>query len=119
MVCHLCSNGSSVLFRCPTPRRRACRQYGCSLRRPTCRVVHFRHLRGLPVLVHGVSRRAWGLRLRRTDRELALTFPIVLPSALSTASASRLFFFEARYPARLCPCLRFDDRLTADTAKLG
>src|SRR5882762_10960797 len=31
-----------------------------------------RHLRGLPVLVHEVSRRVWGLRLRRTDRELAL-----------------------------------------------
>ena len=29
------------------------------------RMLRFRHLRGLPVLVHGVSRRAWGLRLRR------------------------------------------------------
>src|SRR5437762_13550411 len=118
MVCHLCSNGSSVLFRCPTPRRRACRQYGCSLRRPTCCVVHFRHLRGLPVLVHGVSKRAWGLRLRRTDVELACAFPAVLPSALSTASASRSFFFEARYPARLCPCLRFAGHLAAYSAKL-
>jgi hypothetical protein len=28
-----------------------------------------------------VSRRAWGLRLRRTERELALTLPFMLPSA--------------------------------------
>ncbi len=40
-----------------------------------------RRLRGLPVLVHGVSRRAWGLRLRRTGPELALSFLTMLPSA--------------------------------------
>src|ERR1700675_1830285 len=113
MVSHLCSSDSSVLPRCPTPQWRALGSYRQSLFPPACRVVHFRRLRGLPVLVHGVSRRAWGLRLRRTHGELALAFPAVLPSALSTASASRLFFFEPRYPARLCPCLRFDIRLTA------
>ena len=32
-----------------------------------------RYLRGLPVLVQKVSRRVWGLRLRRTAQELALT----------------------------------------------
>jgi hypothetical protein len=35
-------------------------------RRPVAK-IRLRHLRGLPVLVHGVSRRAWGLRLRRAD----------------------------------------------------
>src|ERR1017187_8527207 len=40
-----------------------------------------RHLRGLPVLVHEVSRRVWGLRLRRTEPELALSFRLMLPSA--------------------------------------
>src|SRR6266849_9223244 len=40
-----------------------------------------RHPRGLPVLVHEVSRRDLGLRLRRTERELALTPPFILPSA--------------------------------------
>ena len=35
-------------------------------------LVGSRHLRGLPVLVHGVSRRAWGLRLRRAAQQLAL-----------------------------------------------
>jgi putative transposase len=49
--------------------------------------VRFRHLRGLPVLVHGISRRAWGLPLRRADQQLALTLLVVLPSATWTASA--------------------------------
>src|SRR5213080_4504761 len=40
-----------------------------------------RHLRGLPVLVHEVSRRVWGLRLRRTEQELALSPLSMLPSA--------------------------------------
>jgi hypothetical protein len=31
--------------------------------------------------VHEVSRRVWGLRLRRTERELALSSPFMLPSA--------------------------------------
>jgi hypothetical protein len=80
---------------------------------------HFRHLRGLPVLVHGVSRRAWGLRLRRTGPKLAISLLTMLPSALTTASASQLQFFEARYPARLCPCLRFAMHLAMPGAKLG
>src|SRR5438309_9779014 len=40
-----------------------------------------RCLRGLPVLVHEVSRRVWGLRLRRTEQELALSSLSMLPSA--------------------------------------
>src|SRR5947207_1801969 len=40
-----------------------------------------RHLRGLPVLVHEVSRRVWGLRLRRTEHGLALSPLSMLPSA--------------------------------------
>ena len=35
---------------------------------------------GLPVLVHEVSRRAWGLRLRRTEQELALALLFMLPT---------------------------------------
>src|SRR5713101_7981386 len=56
-------------------------------RRPISSFRFIRHLRGLPVLVHGVSRRAWGLRLRRADQQLALTLPVVWPSAWVTASA--------------------------------
>jgi hypothetical protein len=44
-------------------------------------VIDRRCLRGLPVLVHEVSRRAWGLRLRRTEQELALALLFMLPSA--------------------------------------
>src|SRR5580700_125806 len=55
-------------------------------RRPVAK-IRFRHLRGLPVLVHGVSRRAWSLRLRRADQQLALALLVVLPSAVVTASA--------------------------------
>jgi hypothetical protein len=40
----------------------------------------YRHLRGLPVLVHEVSGRAWGLRLRGVGRGLAIPpFPYCLP----------------------------------------
>src|ERR1051325_3981451 len=55
-------------------------------RRPVAN-VRFRRLRGLPVLVHGVSRRAWGLRLRRADQHLALSLLVVWPSAVGTTSA--------------------------------
>src|SRR3954447_24861125 len=37
MVSHLCSNDSSVLCRCPTPRRRARGPYGYCLHPPACR----------------------------------------------------------------------------------
>src|ERR1700721_3083796 len=38
-------------------------------------VLPSRSLRGLPVLVHEASRRVWGLRLRRTDKGLAIYRP--------------------------------------------
>src|SRR5258707_5850157 len=38
-------------------------------------LVGSRRLRGLPVLVHEASRRVWGLRLRRTDKGLAISSP--------------------------------------------
>src|SRR6202162_1482783 len=44
-------------------------------------LVGSRRLRGLPVLVHEASRRVWGLRLRRTDQELALALLLILPTA--------------------------------------
>jgi hypothetical protein len=54
-------------------------------RRPVA-ILPFRHLRGLPVLVHGMFRRAWGLRLRRVAQQLALSLLFVWPSAQITAS---------------------------------
>jgi hypothetical protein len=78
----LCSNDSSVLYRGVTPRRRARGPCGLSLLPPSCgsvgatgvsEVSRFSCMKFLDV--------PWGLRPRRTDRELALTFPSVLPSA--------------------------------------
>src|SRR5258708_15050205 len=53
-------------------------------RRPAA-FLSSRRLRGLPVLVHEASRRVWGLRLRRTEPELALAPRFILPSAESKA----------------------------------
>src|SRR5262245_35285943 len=51
-------------------------------------------------------------RLRRASQKLACRFwPCCLPLQM-TASAPRLQLFEARYPARLCPCLRFTEHFT-------
>jgi hypothetical protein len=76
-------------------------------------------LGGLPLLVQEVSRRVWGLRLRRTGHGLALSPKVMLPSAGLRASASRLDIFGAQYPAHLFPCLRFTAHLAAHSAKLG
>jgi hypothetical protein len=60
-----------------------------------------RCLRGLPVLVHEVSRRVWGLRLRRTKQELALSRLFTLPSAHYKGVGVRIVVYEAEYPPRL------------------
>ena len=78
----LCSNDSSVLCRGVTPRRRARGPCGLSLLPPSCgsvastgvtEVSRFSCMKFLDV--------PWGLRLRRTDQELALSLPFMLPSA--------------------------------------
>jgi len=69
--------------------------------------------------VHEVSRRVWGLRLRRTEQELALSRLFMLPSAIARASASGLHLFEAGSPPHLFPCLRFAAHLAMPGAKLG
>ena len=60
----------------------------------------------------------WGLRLRRTEPELALSLPFMLPAAITRASASRLHLFGAQYPPHLFPCLRFAVHLAMPSAKL-
>src|SRR3984957_15375684 len=74
---------------------------------------------GLPVLVHEVSQRARGLRLRGTRRRLAISPPPVLPSSFVTESACPIEIFEAQYPAQRCHCLRFTYRLATARAKLA
>jgi len=61
----------------------------------------------------------WGLRLRQTERELALSLPLMLPAAITRASASGLHLFGAQYPPHLFPCLRFVVHLAMPNAKLG
>ena len=80
-VARLCSSPSSVLCGRPTPHQRACRTSAHALLRPARRMIAGGHRWGLPVLVHGVSRRARGLGLRRVHGRLALALTAVLPSA--------------------------------------
>src|SRR5258708_38806372 len=58
------------------------------------------------------------LGLRRVWRELALSFPSVLPSRCKHTVGTRIAFFEAQFPARRCLCLCFTRRLTAPSARL-
>src|SRR5437667_7433617 len=78
-----------------------------------------KHLRGLPVLVHEVSRRVWGLRLRRTDRGLALSLTVILPSASPMTVGILIGCFRSSIPSPPIPCLCFTTRLAAPSAKLG
>ena len=48
-----------------------------------------------------------------------ITRPSILPSALSTASASEVVPFAARWLAYALPCRRFDPALTDNDARLG
>ena len=75
--------------------------------------------RGLPVLVQKVSRRVWGLRLRRAGPGLALAPWVVWPSTDVRMSAPWLQIFEARYPAHLFPGLCFAPHLAAHSANSG
>src|SRR5271166_3506076 len=52
------------------------------LLQPARRIVPGGRRWGLPVLARGVSMHAWGLRLRRVLRILAMAPPSVLPSAI-------------------------------------
>src|ERR1035437_7140901 len=63
----------------------------------------FRHFRGLPVLVHGISRRAWGLRLRRADRQLAILLPVMLPSSVADCVGALIANFRSSIPSPSVP----------------
>jgi len=66
-----------------------------------------RCLRGLPVLVLEVSRRVWGLRLRRTEQELALSRLFMLPSAHYKDVGVRIASFRSWIPTPPILYLRF------------
>ena len=61
-----------------------------------------RRLRGLPVLVHEASRRVWGLRLRRTGQELAISPPPVLPSPMQKRQRPDCIFWSS-IPSQCTP----------------
>ena len=70
--------------------------------------------------MHEVSRRVWGLRLRRTEPELALAFRLhVAFRALQGVGVRIASFRELNSPPRLFPCLRFAVYLAVPNAKLG
>src|SRR5262252_6663213 len=71
-------------------------------RRPAA-VFRSRCLRGLPVLVHEVSRRVWGLRLRRAKQELALSPLSMLPSAHYKDVGARIASFRSSIPTPPIP----------------
>jgi hypothetical protein len=78
-----------------------------------------RRSRGLPVLVHVVSQRARGLRLRRTDCSLA----IIASSRVAFLHQERvgvlvLRFSKLHSPAHRYPCLRFKRHLAMSPARL-
>src|SRR6266508_4710465 len=58
----------------------------------------------LPVLAHEGSVHALVLRPRGVHRRLAIAPPVMLPSALSTASAPRTSHSRLNSPACTCPC---------------
>ena len=68
--------------------------------------------------MHEVSRRAWGLRLRRAPCVLAFAHAWMLPSPCVHRVGAPNSFFEAQYPAHRCLCLRFACCLTTAYAKL-
>src|ERR1019366_3185636 len=75
-------------------------------RRPTAWLSR-RCLRGLPVLVLEVSRRVWGLRLRRTEQVLALSRLFMFPSAHYKGVGVRIASFRSSIPTPPILCLRF------------
>src|SRR5438094_1562880 len=78
-----------------------------------------RCLRGLPVLVHEVSSRVWGLRLRRTEQVLALSRLLMLPSAHYKDVGVRISSFRSRIPTPPIPCLRFSVSLAVAVQDSG
>jgi hypothetical protein len=89
------------------------------LRRPASFPFGSRRSRGLPVLVHVVSQRARGLRLRRTDCSLAF----IANNRVAFLHQERvgvpvLRFSKLNSPAHRYPCLRFKRHLAMPPARL-
>jgi len=75
------------------------------------------HRGGLPVLVQKVSRRVWGLRLRRTGRELALPLPSVWPSAQYDNVGVLIGVFRSSIPSPPLPLFYASRHASRHTAQ--
>src|SRR5665811_15633 len=120
MVSHLCSTDSLVLFRCPTPQRRAYGTYGYRLLPPACCVVHL-----LQTSPRSPGSRAWSFQTclgsKTTQGQLGtrISLSAMLPSATDDSVGAPIEAFRSSIPSPSFPCLRFNEYFTAPTAKLG
>ena len=69
--------------------------------------------------MHEVSRRVWGLRLRRTEQELALSLLIMLPTAHLKDGGVRIVNFRSWIPTPPSPCLRLTESLAVSAQDSG
>src|SRR5260370_14471753 len=118
-VARFCSAASPVLCRCTTPRRRASRIYGSSPSPPGPHTTCGRR-RGLPVLAHGVSLHAWGLRLRGAAPRSRYRECALLPSVRADAVGSpKPLISELNTQPTDSPVQRFKCDVTAALTWLG
>jgi len=114
-----CSRTSLVLCSRSTPRRRAWRTYGSSPSPPGPHTSCGRR-RGLPVLAHGVSLHAWGLRLRGAAPRSRYRECALLPSVRADAVGSpEPLISELNTQPTDTPVQRFKCDVTAALTWLG
>jgi len=120
-VSRFCSNDSSVLWRCPTPRKRACETCGFRLLPPSCR------LRSLQAFPRSPGSRCMEFPDVRGVCDYAgpagnsrLVLPsCCLPPVVTVSGAPDRKFSKLDTQPHLCPCLRFTERFATHGAKLG
>ena len=115
-----CSSASQLLWRSPTSHARASSATAPRLpdadRSAACAVGRSW---GLPVPAQGASAHARVSDHAGSSEALALTRPVLLPSALRTASALGIVSFAAQWLAYALPYRRFAPVLADDGARLG
>src|SRR6266568_435959 len=113
------SMASSVIRLHPTPHRRACRTCGFRLLRPDCRwraqsVIRSPGSRACNFAACLGSQTRW---VRRPARDLAPRQRVAFPFRRQ-GRRPQFVVFEAQYPARRCPYLRFGPHLAVRSARL-
>src|SRR6266567_966209 len=113
------SMASSVIRLHPTPHRRACRTCGFRLLRPDCRwcaqsAMRSPGSRACNFTACQGSQTTW---VRRPARDLAPRQRVAFPFRRQ-GRRPQFVVFEAQYPARRCPYLRFGPHLAVRSARL-